>query len=484
MSRLIENYKKLPIQVKASLWFLICSILQRGISVLTTPIFTRLLSTSEYGQYSVFNSWLSIVTIFVTFNLYYGVYTQGLIKYSDDRAVYSSSLEGLSTTLTAAGTVAYLLFHNFWNNLFSLTTVQMLAMLVIIWATAAYRFWAAEQRVELKYKRLVIVTLIISFAKPVLSLIFVINATDKVTARILGLALGELIGGIGLYCIQMKRGKRFFSGKYWKHALLFNLPLIPHYLSQTVLQSADRIMISSMVGSSEAGIYGLAYQISLIMTLFNNALSQTLSPWIYQKIKDRRARDIHRIAYASLGIIAAVNILLMALAPEVVAIFAPSSYYEAIWIIPPVAMSVFFMFSYDLFAKFAFYYERTKFIMVASIIGAIANIVLNYIFIPRFGYMAAGYTTLICYVIYAVGHYMFMNRVCKQDMNGERPYSTKIIVLLSCGFMALGFYFLITYNFMILRYSSLAVIVIVMILARKQIMRMVRSVLATRRNRQ
>ena len=65
----------------------------------------------------------------------------------------------------------------------------------------------------------------------------------------------------------------------------FNLPLIPHYLSQTILNSADRIMIERITDAEQAGIYSLAYSVSLVMTLFNTALMQTLSPWIYEKIK-------------------------------------------------------------------------------------------------------------------------------------------------------------------------------------------------------
>ena len=51
--KIITKYRKCSVQVKASFWFLICAFFQRGISVITTPIFTRLLSTAEYGQYNV-----------------------------------------------------------------------------------------------------------------------------------------------------------------------------------------------------------------------------------------------------------------------------------------------------------------------------------------------------------------------------------------------------------------------------------------------
>lgn len=483
ISSVKEKYRTLPVQVKASLWFLICSFFQKGISTISTPIFTRLLSTADYGHYNVFNSWLDIVTIFVTMRLFSGVYTQGLVKYYEDKSKYSSSIIGLTSTLTVTWTIIYICFHSFWNNLFSLTTVQMLAMLVMIWATAAFNFWSAEQRVDYKYKRLVLITIIVSIAKPVVGIIFVVLSDDKVTARILGLALVELIGYTGLFYSQMKRGKCFFSKKYWKHALLFNIPLIPHYLSQVILSSSDRIMIKNMVGASEAGIYSLAYSISLIMVLFNTSLMQTISPWIYQKIKAKRAVDIEGVAYISMICIAAVNLLLIAVGPEIVRIFAPPAYYEAIWVIPPVAMSVFFMYCYDLFAKFAFYYEKTKFVMIASIVGAALNIGLNYLFINAYGYIAAAYTTLICYIVYCVCHYIFMIGVCKTCNEGIIPYDLKKIFGITIMFLCAGFLIMFTYNFSIIRYIVIATMILCAIIFRKKIMSVAKNLMALKKKK-
>ena len=115
---IISRYNKIPVQVKASFWFLVCSVMQRGITVITTPIFTRLLSTSDYGQYNVFNSWLDIITIFVTLRLYYDVFVQGLVKYGDDKIKYASSMQGLELTLTLVWTFIYILFRDFWNGIF------------------------------------------------------------------------------------------------------------------------------------------------------------------------------------------------------------------------------------------------------------------------------------------------------------------------------------------------------------------------------
>ena len=89
MDKILKKYSSLPQIAKASFWFLICSVLQKGISVITTPIFTRLMTSSEYGVYNVFISWENILTIFITFNLSYGVYTQGLVKFDKDKKIFS-----------------------------------------------------------------------------------------------------------------------------------------------------------------------------------------------------------------------------------------------------------------------------------------------------------------------------------------------------------------------------------------------------------
>ncbi len=479
-SGIIDRYKALPKQVKASVWFLICSFLQRGISVLTTPIFTRLLSTAEYGSYNVFYSWLGIVTLFVSLNLYAGVFGQGLVKFDKERTVFASSLQGLTVTLVFAWTVIYLIFRDFWNNLFSLTTVQMLAMLLLVWTSAIFGFWATEQRVKLSYVKLVVVTLVVSVAKPVIGIIFVVNADDKVTARILGIALVELLCYFGLFVSQMLRGKKFFSARFWKYAVLFNLPLIPHYLSQTVLGSADRIMIEGMVGESEAGIYSLAYSISMIMTLFNTALGYTIGPWAYQKIKDRKAKYIEPIGYTSLVMIACVNILLIVFAPEIIAVFAPPSYHAAIWVIPPVAMSVYFIFAYDLFSQVEFYFEKTKLIMIASVVAALMNILLNYIFIPQYGYVAAGYTTLFCYIVYAFCHYIFMRKICKDYMEGVQIYSRRKLLLLTVIFLTAGFMFMLTYNYIIVRYVLILGLCLATFIKRKMILENLKIILQSR----
>lgn len=469
MRRLFEKYKRIPAPIKASLWFLVCSFFQSGISTITTPIFTRLLSTAEYGNYSVFASWQSIVTVFVGLNIYSAVYTQGLVKYEDEKNTYAASMQGLLLTLCSIWLIIYLLFHNFWNSLFSLTTVQMLSMIAMIWTSSMFNLWAAEQRVAYKYRGLVIVTVLVSIMKPVVGILLVLASQDKVTARIVGLLVVELVCFTWIFFYEIRKGKTFYSKKFWKYTLVLTIPLVPHYLSQTVLSSADRIMIRDMIGSSEAGIYSLAYSIAQIMTLFSAAMIQTLNPWIFRKIKDKKIKEIAPVAYTSLIFIALLNIILIAFAPEIVRIFASQSYYSAIWVMPPVAMSVYFMFAYSLFASFEFYFEKTKYIAVATILSAALNVGLNYIFIKLFGYRAAGYTTLLCYFFYTAFHYICMTRIVKKNFEKEKPYSIKRLGLITSSFLLIGFIFLASYGISIVRYAFIAMLILLSVVKRKWI---------------
>ena len=467
--QLVKKYNGLSLQIKATIWFFICSVLQRGISVITTPIFTRLLNTAEYGQFSVFNSWLSIIQIIVTFQLTSGVYTMGIVKFKEEEKVFTSSLQGLNLILCLTWTVIYIAFRGFWNRLFSLTTVQMLAMLLMIWSSTTFTFWMTTQRNQFRYHKLVLVTLLVSVAKPVVGILFVMNAQDKVTARILGLALVEVVAYSGFFVAQMLRGKKFYSGTYWKYAILFNIPLIPHYLSNSILGSSDRIMIQNMVGVSEAGIYSLAYSISQIMQLVNDSLNKTMSPWLYQKIREKDYKSMSKVVYPSLVLIAAANLALIAIAPEIVAIFAPPEYSEAIYVIPPVAMSLFATYLYLCFAPFEFYFEKRIWTTIGTLTSAVANIVLNYIFIQLCGYQAAGYTTLVCYLLNAVMHYFFMRKVCKVYLEDIRPYDPKALILIAAVFMGVGFLYIPLYSNMVARYSFTAVLLLALMMNRKKL---------------
>lgn len=469
--KLLNRYHALQAPVKASLWFLICGFLQKGISMLTTPIFTRIMTDAEYGRFSVYHSWLGIVEIIVSLNLAAGVYTRGLVKNELDQDRFSSSMLGLSTTCILTWSVVYAIFFRQINAWLDMSTMLMTAMLVESWAHAAYQFWSNRERVNFRYKKLVVMTLLYVTLRPVLGVIFVLqaDATYQVEARVLATVGVNLALFTGLYFSIARKGKHFFDKKYWLYALKFNIPLLPHYLSQIVLNQSDRLMINSIIGPSEAAYYSVAYTIAMVLQILNNSVSSTMNPWIYKTIKKGEVEKIGSVSYGVLLLIGLLNVAVILIAPEVLQIMAPGSYRAAVWVIPPVTASIYFMFLYNLFATFEYYFEKTHYVAAATMIGAVLNIALNAWLIPIFGFVAAGYTTLLCFVLYSFAHYFFMRKVCNQYMDGYRVYDARLIIAIGAGLIVLSMLIMLLYNTVVIRYALLGCLSILGIVKRKAI---------------
>ncbi len=476
----LEKYNSMSLPVKMAFWYLVCSFIQKGIGMIVTPVFTRIMEDAEFGRYGVYSSWYSIISIIVTLCISGNCFTRGLVVADDKRKKeqLSSSLLGLVLTLIAFYCIVYLLLRKQINSLTNLNSYLFLMMLIDLIMITACQFLTNFMRVEYNYKGIVILTLAYTILRPILAIIFVLKAPQnaQVEARLTGIAVANTVLFSWIYIYIFAKGKTFFNKENWKYALTFCFPLIPHYLSKTILNESDRIMIERFCGPSFSGYYTVAYTIAAIMVVFNSAVAQSLDPWIYRSIKNNSLSRIGTVSYKITAVIAVINFVVMCIAPEVLKIMAPENYSQALWVIPPVTASVFFTFMYDLFASFQFYFKKTKQIALGSCVGAILNIVLNLIFIPKFGFIAAGYTTLVCYILFGVLHYMFMRRVCKEYLDGYRVYDPKIIFGIGALLVIGSFIMLLLYNAMIVRYCLLIAIFAVGFYYRKKIIEIFKSV--------
>lgn len=164
MRKLLEKYRSIPIELKASVAYTICNVLVNSVAIITIPLFTRLLTTEQYGQFSIYQSWLSIMTIFLSLNLPYGSFNTAMVKFENDRDKYISSVEAICITLSALFMMIYLPFSSIWNRLFELPTYLMVLMCFEILAQASLQFWYGKERFSFQYKAVVIVTLLIATA--------------------------------------------------------------------------------------------------------------------------------------------------------------------------------------------------------------------------------------------------------------------------------------------------------------------------------
>ncbi len=473
---LIKKYKSINAPLKASFWFLLCSFLQKGIAMITTPIFTRIMTEEAYGQFTVYNSWYNIFLAIVSLNLAAGVFTRGLVKNDDDQEAFSSSLVGLSTICVGVGFLVYFAFSNTIDSFTGLSTFLMVMMFIEIWGSTVFQFWSNKERVNYKYVRLIIVTLLYVLLRPALSIIFILTFDAKYQVESRALATSIICFGLFviLFIEIIVKGKKLYKKEYWVYALKFNLPLLPHYLSQILLNQSDKIMIDKMCETSDAAYYSVAYSIAMVLLIVNTSITGTLNPWIYKTIKANEYHKIGKVSYIILALIAICNCMLVAVAPELLMLMAPDTYFEAVWLIPPLTASVYFIFLYSLFATFEFYFEKTHYVAIASVLGAILNLILNYFAIKIWGYMAAGYTTLICYIFFVFLHYLFMRKVNKKYMNNYKVYDVRIIVLIGLSLILACALMMCLFNYWYIRYAIVAIIIALLVIFRKKIVLLIK----------
>lgn len=469
----LSKYRTMSAPAKAAVWFIVCNVLNKGLSLLATPILTRIMSTDQYGTFSVFQSWVSIMTIFCTLNLFGGAFNRGRLDFKANERQFESSLLALSSVLTLIFFIIFCVAPEFWSEMMGLTPFLVFLLFVEIALNTASSFWSARQRFEYRYRALVAVTLgsnIFSLGAGILAIL----CTDaKVEARVIMDVVAKGLPGAILMVLIFARGKCFFNKKYWKYGLSFTLPLLPHFLSHYVLNQSDRLMISQMVNNSAAALYSVSYSIAMAMVIVVTAINDSYCPYTFQELDESRVDGVRKSGYLIMALVAALTVMVMAFAPEILAVFAGPEYSDAVDVIPPLSASVFFIFFYSMMSNLEYFYKKTSLIAAASVGAAVLNISLNLAFIPLFGYKAAAWTTLASYMALAFMHWAFSARICRVEL-GRQVYSGKYLMLSVALVLAMTLGMDTVYDIVVVRYAVLVVLAFCLFVKRGEILTVVR----------
>lgn len=475
----IDKWRNMSPTVKASTSYAVCSILQRCISFFTMPFFLRSrfhLTTAQFGEVTLYSTWMGILTIFLTLNLASGSFATAMVKFEKDRNGYISAIQGINIFLVAVFLAIYIPFRNLFNVVFELPTPIVILMIVELSMNMAWSLWSGRNRFEFKWKAVVAASLINSIISPVLAILIVINVQERGFGRIAGFAAPVALIGLGFFILNFVRGKKFYNHEYWEYALRFNVPLIAYYLSQTVFNMSDRIMIDHLIGKDQAGIYGAAYSVAMVLTFVLSAINNSYVPWFYGQLKEGKSKENKSVAFAIALLMSVLLCGVIWFAPEVIYLWAGKDYMSAIYVVLPISVSLLLLFYSQLFINVEFFYERKKDLVWASIGAAIINIVLNYFLIPKFGIVAAGYTTLASYVVFAFCNYLAMKRILKQMNRKDDMYNYKsliVLLLLLCGLSAAG---VLLYDFLWARIAVAVIVLAVMIIKRNYFLDMYKQI--------
>ena len=193
----------------------------------------------------------------------------------------------LSNIITIIFGIVLFVLRPFISFIANIDLPLILLMLCIFLFQPAYNFWVAKQRYELKYKYVVIWSVILSIISPTVAIIAILNTENHLYARIFGAEVSLIVVYIGFYIYTAYKSKFKIKPEFWKVAIIFNLPLIPHYLSTYLLGSSDKIMISYLVGDEATAYYSVAYSVAAVVLIVWFAINSSLIPYTYENVKKK-----------------------------------------------------------------------------------------------------------------------------------------------------------------------------------------------------
>lgn len=442
-----QNNKSQNKVVKAGAGYVIGNYLLKGITFLSAPIFTRLLTTEEYGKFGAYMSYEGILYIIIGLALHSSI-TNAKYKYKEQFEEYVSSMVLLAGVSTFSWIIIANVFYNMYVNIIDMPRTIINVLLVHCFSSAMLEFFNIYVGLNYRVKDFLRLTSINAISNMVLSIILLLTIfkESRFLGRVIGTALPLFAIAIYIVVWFLKKSRPKAKLEYLKYGLRYSLPIIPHGISQVILSSFDRIMIDGMLGSFSAGLYSFAYTINSLVVVFSTSLDRVWKPWFYEKMDAKEYDIIDRQATKYVFGIAIFTALIIMGTPEAIMILGAKQYWGTANCVIPVVVGGFFSYIYTLPVYVEYFYGKTKCIAMGSMLAAGLNVVLNYICIPRYGYIAAAYTTLVTYILYFAFHYVLAVRI-----HGTSVFDIRKLVVIGIGMILTGVMGIVLQDYFVIR---------------------------------
>lgn len=422
----------------------------RILALVTAPIFTRIFIPADYGIISLVASITSFLSLLLIFGMDSALPVSFYQYKKEQKTVISTGfwfLVGWSLLLVLLGGVLSGLITNL---IFHSQTYRLL--LIIAFATAIFtlliNYAKAIFRLEFRAKTFALVSGIVAILSTGLMIFFVAFLHKGLVGYFIGSLVGTFLGF--LLAIYLIRKDLLFSvdRKHLKEMVAYGSMIVPASVSFYVFDLADRFFINHYWNLNELGLYSIAINITAMITFFSMALGQAWSPFvlqIYYKSKKLFKEFVPRAFtyYILFFFILSVTLSLFGL--ELLKIFATPKFYGATRAIPPLTLAMVFSASNQVTALGISISRKTKYFALFSFLTALLNIGLNFLLIPRFGMIGAGWATASSYLFLTLSYYFTSQKFIPLEIDWQKIAK---LVLLSTLVIFLG-PFVLKYSFLI-----------------------------------
>lgn len=376
--------------------FAISIFATKFIYFLLVPLYTKCLNPSEYGIVDLLFTISNFIFPILTLNITEAIYRFSLDKNSDFNKIISIGFLCLFNCMLFG--LALIPITNRFDNYKNYSILFYLYVLSLAFSQLMLSFAKGQE----KLKIFSVGNIIDSFLIAVLNIILLLFFDMGIYGYFISYILANFLTSVFMiivckYYIYIKKMK--FDKKLFLKMTKYSVVLIPTSFLWWIINSSDRIMIAKFLGNYENGIYAISYKIPSLLTTISFVFTQA---WMFSAIKNVEDNDneeyTNKIYGIFIKILCIVGIFIILIIKPLFKIYVNSNYYIAWKYVPILVFGYVFMTAATFVSTSYNVQKDSKGFLYSGLIGAIINIILNIVFIPKFETYGAAFATMISYI--------------------------------------------------------------------------------------
>ena len=393
--------------IAGSAIYLISNVLNAVIPFILLPVLTRHLSVEEYGQVAMYQTFFGVVTAFIGLSLHGAAgrkFYDGDLAEGELAEFIGSCFQILLLT-TLISTIIVLISDAHFSKWLGLDPSWIFLAVLTASATITAQVRLGQWQVRKKaisYGVLQVTRSALNISLSlILVLVFLKGADGRIFAQVI---VATSFGAISFWLLKRDHLLKFFVWRpnHIQEALKFGVPLIPHVSGVILLTMVDRIVINAELGLAEAGIYMVAVQFKMALSLVFDSVNKAYVPWLFERLKLNGKSDkkkIVRYTYYWFVFLLFGSVLSFLIGPWLVTFVAGEEYKRAGDVIGWLIVGEVFNGMSIMMANYIFFSKRTGFMALISVSSGLINVALLIIFVENMGIIGAAYAFSISMVL-------------------------------------------------------------------------------------
>lgn len=367
------------------------------IMFLLVPLYTNILTPSEYGVSELVMTAAELLIPFVSVVIFEAVLRYGLdTQYSRKDVLFSSFVVCLIGSLL---TILITPLFSFYSSI-SPWKWYMCTYVII------YLFHSTEMmylKVCKKNKMYAILSCVQTFILATTNILLLTKLDMGIKGYLLSIIISHLVVVFFIFMfggVRIELWKSKLSKKLSIEMLRYSFPLIFNNISWWVIHSSDKFMIENMINSSSLGVYTVALKLSAIINLFVSVFSQAWSVSSIQKYDSKRENNYFFKVFEGYSFVCFFGaILLISISKWFMRIYVGADFFESAIYVPLMIVGTVFSALTAFYSRLFSVVKKNKVVMATTVIAAIANVIVNYILISVIGIWGAIIGTICAYII-------------------------------------------------------------------------------------